>query len=134
MVAAAEEEGGSARLGPGRVLLGQPRGSAEHDRGQPGLRVPLRHRLPLRLSTRRLMETLGARVHVIASGPPSAACSGARIDYVRALCAPDPRFVWLNQYAQRRELARPLRSTAPRSCVSSPTSTCCSSAPARPAR
>ena len=52
------------------------------------------------LSTRRLMEALGSQVHVItvAASDSRGGLLGARIDYVRALCASDDRYVWLNQY------------------------------------
>jgi 2,3-diaminopropionate biosynthesis protein SbnA len=51
------------------------------------------------LSTRRLMEALGSDVHIV-TAPQDApgGLLGARIDYVRALCASDDRYVWLNQY------------------------------------
>ncbi|MBB3081874.1 2,3-diaminopropionate biosynthesis protein SbnA [Geodermatophilus sabuli] len=50
------------------------------------------------LSTRRLMEALGSQVHIITEPDPVGGFLGARIDYVRAMCASDSRFVWLNQY------------------------------------
>jgi cysteine synthase A len=48
-------------------------------------------------STRRLMEALGSQVHVIvvAAADSGGGLLGARIDYVRALCASDDRYVWL---------------------------------------
>ena len=38
---------------------------------------------------------------------------GARIDYVRALCASDDRYVWLNQYANPGNWKAHYRTTAP---------------------
>lgn len=52
------------------------------------------------LSTRRTMEALGSQVHTVSAEPDAeGGLLGARIDYVRALCASDDRYVWLNQYA-----------------------------------
>src|SRR6201991_1392743 len=50
------------------------------------------------LATRRLMEALGSRVHIISEPDAVGGFLGARIDYVRAMCASDDRYVWLNQY------------------------------------
>jgi cysteine synthase A len=52
-------------------------------------------------ATRRLMEALGASVHVIplAAADAPGGMLGARLDYVRKLCASDDRYVWLNQYS-----------------------------------
>jgi 2,3-diaminopropionate biosynthesis protein SbnA len=57
-------------------------------------------------STKRLMEALGAQVHVISKPAPDAdgGLLGARIAYIRALCASDDRYVWLNQYAKSGQL------------------------------
>ena len=51
------------------------------------------------LAARRLMEALGSEVHVITEPNPETGMLGARQDHVRALCASDRRYVWLNQYA-----------------------------------
>ena len=66
-------------------------------------------------STRRLMEALGAQVHTITVAAPDSdgGLLGARIDYVRALCASDNRYVWLNQYANSRNWKAHYRTTAP---------------------
>ncbi|WP_219416806.1 2,3-diaminopropionate biosynthesis protein SbnA [Pseudonocardia nigra] len=73
------------------------------------------------LSTRRLMEALGSQVHIIAEPDSVGGFLGARIDYVRALCASDPRYVWLNQYtnpgnwrAHHRRTARAIARQFPR--------------------
>jgi cysteine synthase A len=50
------------------------------------------------LSTRLLMEALGAHVHVVTEPSPDGGFLGARIDYIRTLTAPDDRYVWLSQY------------------------------------
>ena len=50
------------------------------------------------LATRQLMETLGARVHVITEPSPTGGMLGARIDYVTAQVT-DHGYIWLNQYA-----------------------------------
>ena len=65
------------------------------------------------LSTRRLMEALGSQVHVIAEPDPHGGLLGARIDYVRALCASDDRYVWLNQYTNPGNWRAHYRTTAP---------------------
>ena len=55
-------------------------------------------------SIMRYMQALGARVHIITHAAPDSdgGLLGARIGYVRALCASDKRYVWLNQYANPR--------------------------------
>src|SRR5215212_6791222 len=50
------------------------------------------------LSTRLLIEALGSQVHLITESDPVTGLLGARLDFIRALCAADDRFVWLNQY------------------------------------
>jgi cysteine synthase A len=65
------------------------------------------------LSTRRLMEALGSQVHIIAEPDRDGGFLGARIGYVRALCASDDRYVWLNQYANPNNWMAHYRRTAP---------------------
>jgi N-(2-amino-2-carboxyethyl)-L-glutamate synthase len=65
------------------------------------------------LSTRRLMEALGSKVHIIAEPDAHGGFLGARIDYVRALCASDDRYVWLNQYTNPDNWKAHYRTTAP---------------------
>jgi N-(2-amino-2-carboxyethyl)-L-glutamate synthase len=65
------------------------------------------------LSTRLLMEALGSRVHVIAEPDPVRGFLGARIEYVRALCDSDDRYVWLNQYTNPGNWKAHYRTTAP---------------------
>ncbi|MFD7864532.1 2,3-diaminopropionate biosynthesis protein SbnA [Streptomyces sp. NPDC057682] len=65
------------------------------------------------LSSRRLMEALGADVHIITEPDPEEGFLGARLDRVRALCAADPRHVWLNQYMNPDNWRAHYRWTAP---------------------
>jgi 2,3-diaminopropionate biosynthesis protein SbnA len=66
-------------------------------------------------ATIRLMEALGAAVHVVPDPPPDAPGGrlGARLDHVHRLCASDSRYVWLNQYANPGNWQAHYRSTAP---------------------
>ncbi|TVT13621.1 2,3-diaminopropionate biosynthesis protein SbnA [Amycolatopsis rhizosphaerae] len=65
------------------------------------------------LSTRRLMEALGARVHIITEPEAEGGFLAARLNYIRALCASDSRYLWLNQYANPGNWAAHYASTAP---------------------
>jgi 2,3-diaminopropionate biosynthesis protein SbnA len=65
------------------------------------------------LATRRLMEALGAQVHIVSEPDPVSGYLGARIDYVRAMCATDDRCVWLNQYTNPGNWGAHYRTTAP---------------------
>jgi N-(2-amino-2-carboxyethyl)-L-glutamate synthase len=65
------------------------------------------------LSTRRLMEALGSVVEIIAEPDPETGFLGARLDYVRSLCAADDRYVWLNQYTNEENWMAHYRTTAP---------------------
>ena len=65
------------------------------------------------LATRQLMEALGATVHVVTEPDLVGGLLGARIDYIRALCAADDRFVWLNQYTNPSAWKAHYRTTAP---------------------
>jgi N-(2-amino-2-carboxyethyl)-L-glutamate synthase len=65
------------------------------------------------LSSRQLMEALGGQVHVITEPDPIGGFLGARIDYVRALCASDDHYVWLNQYTNPSNWHAHYRTTAP---------------------
>jgi N-(2-amino-2-carboxyethyl)-L-glutamate synthase len=65
------------------------------------------------LSTRQLMEALGSQVHVITTTAVEGGLLGARLDYVRALCASDDRYVWLNQYSNPGNWQAHYRTTAP---------------------
>ncbi|MGI9434382.1 MAG: 2,3-diaminopropionate biosynthesis protein SbnA [Geminicoccaceae bacterium] len=65
--------------------------------------------------TKRLMEALGAKVHIISdvASDASGGLLGARIDYVRSKCAHDDRYLWLNQYTNSRNWEAHYRTTAP---------------------
>ncbi|MFD5429587.1 2,3-diaminopropionate biosynthesis protein SbnA [Streptomyces sp. NPDC127084] len=65
------------------------------------------------LSTRLMMEALGSQVHVIAGQEANGGFLGARLDYVRALCASDSRYVWLSQYTNPSNWMAHYRTTAP---------------------
>ncbi|MEV7547978.1 2,3-diaminopropionate biosynthesis protein SbnA, partial [Streptomyces sp. NPDC089915] len=65
------------------------------------------------LATRLLLEALGSEVHVITEPSPDGGLLGARIDHVRALCASDDRYVWLNQYTNPNNHTAHYRTTAP---------------------
>ncbi|NGO71815.1 2,3-diaminopropionate biosynthesis protein SbnA [Streptomyces boncukensis] len=65
------------------------------------------------LSARRFIEALGGRVHTIAEPAADGGLLGARIAHVRALCAADDRYVWLNQYANADNWRAHYRTTAP---------------------
>src|SRR5215469_10750653 len=52
-------------------------------------------------STRLLMEALGSQVHIISEPDTNSGFLGARLTFVRALCASDDRYVWLNQYTNQ---------------------------------
>jgi len=65
------------------------------------------------LSTKRLMQALGAEVHVITEPDGVGGFLAARINYVRALCASDDRYVWPNQYANPQNWKAHYRKTAP---------------------
>jgi cysteine synthase A len=65
-------------------------------------------------STRLLMEALGSQVHVITEPDANGGgFLGARLAYVRALCASDDRYVWLNQYTNQNNWKVHYRTTAP---------------------
>ncbi len=66
------------------------------------------------LSTRQMMEAFGCQVHVIAAERADGAGPlGARLDYVRELCASDDRFVWLGQYTNPGNWRAHYRRTGP---------------------
>jgi 2,3-diaminopropionate biosynthesis protein SbnA len=65
------------------------------------------------LATRRIMEALGGQVHIVTEPAPVGGFLGARLDYVRSLCAADDRYVWLNQYTNPGNWRAHYRRTAP---------------------
>jgi 2,3-diaminopropionate biosynthesis protein SbnA len=65
------------------------------------------------LATRQLMEALGAQVHIITEQAEVGGFLGARLDFVRALCAADERYVWLDQYTNANAWKAHYRTTGP---------------------
>ncbi|GAA3045484.1 2,3-diaminopropionate biosynthesis protein SbnA [Pseudonocardia yunnanensis] len=65
------------------------------------------------LATRQLMVALGSQVHNIVEPDPVRGFLGARLDYVRAVCASDDRYVWLNQYINPSNWQAHYHRTAP---------------------
>jgi N-(2-amino-2-carboxyethyl)-L-glutamate synthase len=65
------------------------------------------------LSTRLMMEALGSHVHIVAGHEANGGFLGARIDYVRALCDSDDRYVWLSQYTNPGNWKAHYRKTGP---------------------
>ena len=112
MVEAADRDGTlTPASSPGRVLVGKPGRGAEHVAASKGYRFVCVTDSRCNLSTRLLMEALGAEVHVITEPDATGGFLGARLDHVRALCASDDRYVWLNQYTNPGNWRR---TTAPR--------------------
>jgi cysteine synthase A len=65
------------------------------------------------LQTRLLMEAMGAEVHLVTEPDPIGGLLAARMNHVRALCAADPRHVWLNQYTNDDAWRAHYRTTGP---------------------
>ncbi len=65
------------------------------------------------LTTKRTMEALGSQVHTVTEPDASGGFLGTRIEYVRALCASDDRYVCLNQYTNPHNWTAHYRTTAP---------------------
>ncbi|MFD3945219.1 2,3-diaminopropionate biosynthesis protein SbnA [Streptomyces sp. NPDC058579] len=64
------------------------------------------------LTTRLMMEALGAHVHIV-SEEKDGSLLGGRLEAVRRLCASDPRCVWLSQYSNPDNWKAHYRRTAP---------------------
>ncbi|MFB9907870.1 2,3-diaminopropionate biosynthesis protein SbnA [Allokutzneria oryzae] len=65
------------------------------------------------LATKRMIETLGSRVHTIVEPDADGGFLGARLRHVRELCESDDRYLWLNQYANPANWKAHYRWTAP---------------------
>ncbi|OAH14505.1 2,3-diaminopropionate biosynthesis protein SbnA [Streptomyces jeddahensis] len=65
------------------------------------------------LPTRLLMEALGSQIHIITEPAADGGLLAARLNHVRALCASDDRYVWLNQYSNPNNHMAHYRTTAP---------------------
>jgi N-(2-amino-2-carboxyethyl)-L-glutamate synthase len=114
MVEAAEQDG---TVGPGAILIESSSGNLgvalSMIAASKGYRFLCVTDPRCNLSSRRLMEALGAQVHTITEPDPVGGLLGARKDYVRAMCASDDRYVWLNQYNNPRAWMAHYRTTAP---------------------
>ncbi|MGY0491042.1 2,3-diaminopropionate biosynthesis protein SbnA [Streptomyces sp. WG-D5] len=64
-------------------------------------------------TTIRLMEALGSRVHVVREPAAHGGLLAARLGYVRAMCAADDRYVWLDQHSNNHNWRAHYRTTAP---------------------
>jgi 2,3-diaminopropionate biosynthesis protein SbnA len=113
MVEAAEQEG---RVRPGSILLESSSGNLgvalSIIAANRGYRFVCVTDSRCNLATRRLMEALGSEVQVITESNEGGLL-GARLDQVRALCASDSRYLWLNQYANPNAWKAHFRTTAP---------------------
>lgn len=65
------------------------------------------------LQTRLLMEALGSQIHIITEPAADGGLLAGRINHVRALCASDDRYLWLNQYSNPHNRMAHYRTTAP---------------------
>lgn len=65
------------------------------------------------LVTKQLMESLGSQVHTVTEPDGDGGFLGARIAYVRKLCAFDDRYLWLDQYSNPNNWQAHYRRTAP---------------------
>ena len=65
------------------------------------------------LATRLLMEALGAQVHIVTEPDPVGGLLGARMNFIKELCADDDRYIWINQYTNANAWKAHYRTTAP---------------------
>lgn len=114
MVEAAERQG---LLGPGSILVESSSGNLgvalsmlAASKGYQFLCVTDSR---CNLVTRRLMEALGSQVHIVTEPDPVTGLLGARLNYVRSVCASDDRYLWLNQYTNVENWGAHYRRTAP---------------------
>ncbi len=116
MLKAAEEEG---RLKPGSFLVESSSGNlgvalamVAASKGYRFLCVTDARCNP---TTRRVIEALGADLHVITKPLPDSEGGflGARMKYIRELCASDSRYVWVNQYENPGNPEAHYRTTGP---------------------
>ncbi|GAA3302136.1 2,3-diaminopropionate biosynthesis protein SbnA [Dactylosporangium vinaceum] len=64
-------------------------------------------------ASRHIMRAFGAEVHTVTDAAADGGLLGARLAYVRGLCAADERYVWLNQYVNADNWRAHHQSTAP---------------------
>lgn len=114
MVAAAEEDG---VLMPGSIMVESSSGNLgvalSMIAASKGYRLLCVTDSRCNLSTKRQMEAFGSQVHVIVEPDAQGGFLGARIAHVRALCASDERYVWLNQYTNPSNWKAHYHRTAP---------------------
>jgi N-(2-amino-2-carboxyethyl)-L-glutamate synthase len=114
MVAAAERDG---VLRPGSIMVESSSGNLgvalSMIAASKGYRLLCVTDSRCTLSTRRQMEAFGSQVHVIVEPEVQGGFLGARIAHVRALCASDDRYVWLNQYTNPGNWKAHYHRTAP---------------------
>ena len=114
MVEAAERDGG---LTPGSILVESSSGNLgvalAMIAASKGYRFLCVTDSRCNLPTRLLMEALGSQVHVITEPDAASGFLGARLNYLRALCASDERYVWLDQYTNPGNWQAHYRTTAP---------------------
>ncbi|HEY0697351.1 MAG TPA: 2,3-diaminopropionate biosynthesis protein SbnA [Micromonospora sp.] len=114
MVAAAERTG---ELGPGSIIVESSSGNLgvalSMIAASKGYKFVCVTDARCNHATRRLMEALGADVHMISTPDETGGFLGARLNYVRQLCASNPRYVWLNQYANPNNWRAHYQLTAP---------------------
>ncbi len=114
MVAGAEREG---RLTPKSVLVESSSGNLgvalSMIAASTGYRFLCVTDSRCNLPTRLLMEALGSQVHVITEPDAKSGFLGARLNYLRELCAADDRYVWLDQYTNPGNWMAHYRTTAP---------------------
>jgi N-(2-amino-2-carboxyethyl)-L-glutamate synthase len=114
MVAAAERDG---TLRPGSILVESSSGNLgvalAMIAASRGYRFVCVTDARCNLATRRLIEALGAQVHVITEPDPVEGLVGARMAYIRQLLAADDRYVWLNQYTNPNAWRAHYHATGP---------------------
>lgn len=115
MISAAERSGA---LKPGSILIESSSGNMgvalSMIAASKGYQFLCVTDLRCNLSTRLLMESLGSQVHVIAEPDANGGgLLGARLAYVRSLCASDDRYLWLNQYTNAYNWKAHYYTTAP---------------------
>jgi 2,3-diaminopropionate biosynthesis protein SbnA len=116
MVEAAERDG---RLQPGSILVESSSGNLgvalAMIAASKGYRFLCVTDSRCNKSTRATIEALGSKVHMIplAAADKPGGLLGARIEYVKKLCASDDRYVWLNQYSNEGNWQAHYRHTAP---------------------
>jgi cysteine synthase A len=65
------------------------------------------------VAARRLIETTGGQVCIVSQPDVEGGFLGARIQYVKEICAANPQYVWLNQYANAANWEAHYKITGP---------------------